>query len=172
MVNRDISHKYSESQSPLEKYLLLTNTLSSQEERLPLWFCMTEDQRLQLLAHEHIDREAEVLTQLIIGKTEQLAGANFKMAELDKKLERALDHQIYEKYRRLTEFQALKTTLQNSEKRLRRLTEEDVDLLQMIKFIHDKEQDLKSTQKYLYKDITKKYKDNSLWRQQYDKKTN
>lgn len=67
------------------------------------------------------------------------------MAELDRKLERALDYAIYEKYRRLSEWQALKTTYANSEKRLKRLEEEDKAALSLMGFIYEKNIQLKNT---------------------------
>ena len=85
------------------------------------------------------------MTQLIIQEAETQPSSSYKIADIDRKLERALDNQIYEKYRRLTELQALKTTMQSSEKRLKRLLEEDVDLLKMIKYVYDKGKVLQAT---------------------------
>ena len=71
-----------------------------------------------------------------------MPGSKYKFADIDKKLERTLDNLIYEKYRRLTEWQALKTTSINSDKRLTRLQEEDAAVLGLISYLTEKGQDL------------------------------
>eukprot|EP00347_Sterkiella_histriomuscorum_P006429 403352809 len=101
-----------------QKYLFLTQTLDPHEERLALWLTMSEDDKLRMLACQHIEGEAETMAMLLIEEIEKMPSAFIRMQEIDRKLERSLDNQIYEKYRKLTEWQALKTTSLNSEKRL------------------------------------------------------
>jgi len=93
-----------------QRYLYLCQTMDKNEERLPLWLSMTQDQQLQMLAYQHIDGEFETMALLMLEELDKQPSSQYKMAELDRKLERALDYAIYEKYRRLAEWQAMKTT--------------------------------------------------------------
>lgn len=123
-----------------------------------------------MLACQHIDKEAEVMSMLLIEELEHQPGAYFTFQDLDRRLERALDNQLYEKYRRLTEWQALKTTSVNAERRLKRLTEEDEGLLGLVAYLSEKGQDLENRAKILHKDLLKKEKENQMWRHQYHNK--
>lgn len=66
--------------------------MDKNEERLPLWLCMSEEDRLKMLSHEHILGEVEIMTMLLIDEVEKSPGSNYKLAEIDRKLERALDN--------------------------------------------------------------------------------
>ncbi|CDW82453.1 polycystic kidney disease 2-like 1 protein [Stylonychia lemnae] len=152
------------------RYTYLVQSMDINEQRLPLWLCMSQDDKLRMLAFQHIEGEAQTMSLLITEEIERMQGSKHKIADLDRKLERTLDNQIYEKYRRLTEWQALKTTSINAEKRLQRLQEEDGAILNLIEYLTDKGQDLQIRQQQLFKDIMKRYKENQIWRQQYESK--
>lgn len=92
--------------------------MDKNEQRLPLWLAMDHEQKLQMISGQYIDLEAEVLTMLMLEEAELSPGGNYLVADHDEKLERALDNQIYEKYRRLTEMQAIKATMRQTDARM------------------------------------------------------
>lgn len=50
------------------------------------------NEKLKMLCHQSIDREAEIMTMLIIEEIEKFPRSQYIMAEIDKRLERAFDH--------------------------------------------------------------------------------
>lgn len=75
-----------------EKYHYLVKTMDKNEERLPLWLALDEEDKLKMITAQYIEGEAEVLTMLLMEEVEQQPGATFKLDDMDRKLERALDN--------------------------------------------------------------------------------
>ena len=83
-----------------ERYDSVLELVIEEEERLPLWMLMTKEEKLDMLTHECIDSEAQIMSFLI--EFEYGAENNFrkegKNLHLDMLLESALDQMIYQKY--------------------------------------------------------------------------
>ena len=86
----------------------MRNLVIDEEERLPLWMLMSKEEKLDMLAHECIDSEAQIMGLMI--EFEYGAENNFKKEgtnlSLDTLLNNALNQMIFQKYLSYTRLQA------------------------------------------------------------------
>ena len=91
-----------------ERYDDVLELVIEEEERLPLWMLMSKEEKLDMLAHECIDSEAQIMSFLI--EFEYGAENNYKKEgknlHLDQLLESSLNQMIYQKYLAYTRLQA------------------------------------------------------------------
>jgi len=53
-----------------EKYFFMLGMFDHTEERLPLWMTMSYEERLQLIMHQPLDMEAEIMTMMLSEEVE------------------------------------------------------------------------------------------------------
>ena len=96
------------SDHKFQLYESVRKLVIEEEERLPLWMLMSKEEKLDMLAHECIDSEAQIMGLLI--EFEYGAENNFKKEgtnlSVDTMLEKALDQMIFQKYLAYTRLQA------------------------------------------------------------------
>lgn len=138
---------------------LVTETFDPQEYRLPLWLPLSLEQKLDMVLHQRIDEEVEMMQFLIDEELgcglNQEATSLKKYDTVDKMLEQALDAQIFDKYLTMTRIQATNTSLKMCEQRIQDHKAEDENLHTYANFLIDK---LETGGKYedtLRKNITK-----------------
>lgn len=112
---------------------LVEQTYDPTEYRLPLWLPLTLDQKLDMLLHQRISEEVEMMQFLIdeeqgCGLIQQAPNLK-KYEEVDKKLERALDGLIFEKYMMLTRIQAINQSKMSCDNRMGNRKEEEEELM-------------------------------------------
>lgn len=129
---------------------LVDETYDASEYRLPLWLPLSLEQKLDMLLHQRIDEEVEMMQFLI---DEELGcGQNYQAfklkqyVEVDKMLERALDALIFEKYMTLTRMQAINASNKMCDDRISNHTKEDDQLMTYTNFLIDKSRDAAKTE--------------------------
>mmetsp|Transcript_15578 Transcript_15578/g.15128 ORF Transcript_15578/g.15128 Transcript_15578/m.15128 type:complete len:98 (-) Transcript_15578:7-300(-) len=84
-------------------------------------------------------------------------------------IERCLDNLIYDKYMLMTEWQALRTTHQNVDKRLKIQHREDLQILNLLAYLQDKLKELEGKCSAFKKNANKAERDNKYYREQVEK---
>jgi len=86
-----------QKKTKFELYKDVLSLVINEEERLPLWMLMTKEEKLDMLAHQCIDSEAQILSFLI--EFEYGAENNFmaegKNLQLDLLLEQSLNQMVF-----------------------------------------------------------------------------
>jgi len=108
---------------------LVTETYDASEYRLPLWLPLSLEQKLDMVLHQRIDEEVEMMQFLIdeelgCGQHQQASSLK-KYEEVDKMLERALDALVFEKYMTLTRMQAINASNKMCDERINNHKQED-----------------------------------------------
>eukprot|EP00347_Sterkiella_histriomuscorum_P005839 403355073 len=133
------------------------------EYRLSLWLPLTQQQKLDMILHQRIEEEMEIMIFLLdeeIEQTKNMAANNL----IDLQIERALDSQIFDKYIQFARYQATRKSLEMCIERLNKVHQEDGQLIEYAAFLHQKLKDLESLIFQLKQEVQKKKKYN-------DKKT-
>lgn len=94
---------------------LATETYDPAEYRLPLWLPLSLEQKLDMILHQRIPEEVEMMQFLVdeecgCGQNQQARGLK-KYEDVDKTLERALDGLAFQKYMALTRMQAMNASI-------------------------------------------------------------
>ena len=112
---------------------LVTQTYDPSEYRLPLWLPLSLEQKLDMILHQRIDEEVEMMQFLIDEELgcgqHQRASALKRYEEVDRMLERALDGLIFDKYMTMTRLQALNASIRVCDERLKKHVFEDEKLI-------------------------------------------
>jgi len=115
-------------------YYLKEHLYDELEYRLPLWLPLTLAEKLDMLMHQRIDEEMEIMIFLIQQEYE-LDSSWQDVLKVDVMIERALDRQIYKKYMNLTRYQAFRYSKRQCKQRLKILEEEEKGLGEYINYL-------------------------------------
>lgn len=122
---------------------LVTETYDASEYRLPLWLPLSLEQKLDMVLHQRIDEEVEMMQFLIDEELgcgqRQEASSLKKYEEVDKMLERALDALVFDKYMTLTRMQAMNASNKMCDERISNHEREDGQLMDYANFLLDKQ---------------------------------
>lgn len=109
------------------------------EYRLPLWLPLSLEQKLDMLMHQRLDEEVEMMQFLLdeeLGCGQKQNAASLKKYEdVDKMLEKALDSLIFNKYIILTRIQATNTSIKMCNQRIDNHHFQDDKLLKYANFL-------------------------------------
>ena len=145
---------------------LVTQTYDPSEYRLPLWLPLSLEQKLDMILHQRIDEEVEMMQFLIdeeLGCGQQPRAAALKRyEEVDKMLERALDGLIFEKYMTMTRLQALNASIKVCTGRLKEHDIEDEKLQKYETFLISKHTEGKAFEDKLNAEISQKTRINAM----------
>jgi len=147
---------------------LVTETYDADEYRLPLWLPLSLEQKLDMLLHQKISEEAEIMQFLI--DEEQGCGLKVQAASLkkyedvDKKLEQAVDGLIFEKHMLLTRMQAINTAKDRCQSHLESLKSDDTDIKKYAEWLIRKLETAQEEEKRMRSKIKKEQgnKENNL----------
>jgi hypothetical protein len=114
------------------------------EYRLSLWLPLTLKEKIDMIMHQRIEDELEIMLYLLEQEYD-LMGNIGNSDKMDLLMERSLDGLIFEKYKQCTRFQAIKKSLGLCDKRLNEVVEEDKSLLEYAAFLREKKEEYQST---------------------------
>jgi hypothetical protein len=128
---------------------LVTETYDPGEYRLPLWLPLSLEQKLDMLMHQGITEEVELMQFLIdeeqgCGQNQQAPSLK-KFEEVDKMLEQALDGLEFEKYMTLARMQATNASITRCRERTKNRLHSDQQLVQYAEWLEEKQ---RNAQKY------------------------
>ena len=147
-----------------ERYQSVLELVIDEEERLPLWMLMTKEEKLDMLAHECIDDEAQIMSFLI--EFEYGAENNFKKEReklhLDELLENALNQMVYQKYQLYTRLQAAFYARQFTLDMIKKTQERSIELYNYAEYLYDLNEWLIQKEKENEEKISKEKQENQL----------
>ena len=150
-------------QAKFDLYVSVRNLVIEEEERLPLWMLMSKEEKLDMLAHECIDSEAQIMGLLI--EFEYGAENNFKKEgtnlSLDTLLENALNQMIFQKYLSYTRLQATFYAREFTAKLIDKTQDQSIKLYSYAEYMHDLNKTLRSKEKLNNKQIAANQKENA-----------
>lgn len=136
---------------------LVNETFDQGEYRLSLWLPLSLEQKLDMLLHQTIPEECELM-QFLIDEEQgcgfhQQAASLKKLEEVDKIVEQVLDGQVFEKNMFLTRIQALNSSLARCKERAALRAQSDNQLLIYAEWLEEKHKNAQKYEQKLRSDI-------------------
>jgi len=127
-----------------EQYEKVRELVIDEEERLPFWMLMQKEEKLDMLAHQCIDSEAQIMGLLI--EFEYGAENNFKTEgtnlSVDNLLENALNQMIFQKYLAYTRLEATFYARKYMRELIDETQDASIKLYNFVEFLFDQNEEL------------------------------
>ena len=162
-LDDDTTQSKKKKKSKFQTFNDVLSLVIEEEERLPLWMMMTQEEKLDMLAHQCIDSEAQIMSFLI--EFEYGAESNFAKEgvnmKLDMLLDDAMNQMIFQKYLAYTRLQASFYARKYTLDLINQTQENSIKLYNFAEYLFDLNKTLKKKESKNKKDIEAAKEENS-----------